>query len=166
MDDKNLTFAPLFKAFTKAFGADTIIMPGSESYTAIERGLVDAWLYPAGSAVPMGLHEVIKYYIDHPFWADYAGMILNLSKWNSLPKNLQKVMQDTLLDMAPDFGQKNLADELKYRKVALDKGVTPIRFSPEDAKWYLDTIYGATWNWRIESLPETAPKIKQIIDPD
>lgn len=157
--------APLFKAFSKAFGADMIVMPASESYTAMERGLVDSWLYPAGSAVPLGLHEIAKYVIDHPYWADYVGMIVNLNTWNSLPKHLQKVMQDTLRQMAPELGQKNIEAEQKYLQTAIKAGVKPIKFSPEDAKWYMDTIYDATWKWRLASLPETGPKIKAIIDP-
>jgi len=157
--------APLFNAFTKAFGADMIVMPASESYTAIERGMVDGWLYPAGSAIPLGLHERIKHYVDHPFWGDYAGVIVNLSKWNSLPKHMQKVMQDTLRETAPEFGRRNTQAELDYLKVARNAGVKPIKFSPDDAKWFLDTIYNSTWKWRLESLPITGPKVKQIIDP-
>ena len=157
--------APLFKAFTKAFGADMVIMPASESYTALERGLVDAWLYPAGSAIPLGIYEITKYVIDHPFWADYVGMILNIKKWNSLPEHLQKVLQDTLREMAPELGRMNNEAEAKYINMAKDAGVKFIKFSPEDAKWFLDTIYGATWKWRIEAQPETATKIKQLIDP-
>jgi TRAP-type C4-dicarboxylate transport system substrate-binding protein len=156
---------PLFRAFAKGFGADMVIMPMSEAYTAIERGLVDAWIFPAGSLVPLGVHKIIKYAIDHPFWADYAGLIVNLKKWNSLPNPLQKLMQDTLREMAPDLGRKNIEAELKYRNVAKKAGVEFFKFSPDGAKHYLDTIYETTWKWQLGRIPETGGKLKKILDP-
>jgi len=156
---------PMVLPVTKALNMDLKSVPLSEAYTALERGLVDGWLAPASGILPTSAQEQIKYGIDHPYFTDHVVMVINLDTWKKLPANLQKLLQDTQASMAPELGRLNDEDEAKARKIFADAGVKYIKFSPDDAKSYLDTIYNAMWDDFTKKMPDTAPEIRKLISP-
>lgn len=82
------------KVFTKA-GGSAVLSPGSELYTNLERGVLDAleWIGPYHDYL-MGFHKIAKYYYS-PGWQEATGvleLIINKSAFNSLPKDLQFII--------------------------------------------------------------------------
>ncbi len=83
------------KVLNKA-GATTILSPGSELYTNLERGVLDAleWVGPYHDFV-MGFHQVAKYYY-YPAWHEPTGccdLFVNKSSFNNLPKSYQTMIE-------------------------------------------------------------------------
>ena len=88
---------------------------------------------------------------------------MNLDRYNSLPEHLQKVIDQAYLDLekiAADMGHKIVASAKK--KLIEEGGMTPITFSPEDAKYYTELAYSARWEFLYEQYPEWAPKIFEL----
>lgn len=123
--------------FLKALGAVPVDMPPSEMYSAVEKGLVDGVAYNAPHCVSYQLYDVTKYYIDHPFWSGVVSTLMNLNKWNSLPKHLKELISDTTIKLEPEI-EKYLNDE-QERSIAKmkEKGMQPIVFSEADAKTFI-----------------------------
>jgi TRAP-type C4-dicarboxylate transport system substrate-binding protein len=156
---------PMTNPIGRVLGIDIKVIPLSEVYTALERKVVDGWISPAGGIVGSGAYEQLKYAIDHPFFADYVVIIMNLNKWKSLSTNLQALLQDTLLTMAPELGAMNQNDEMKARQKFRDGGVQFIKFSQADSEWYLNSIYDAMWNDWIKRMPQTGPEFRKLLSP-
>ncbi len=78
----------------KALGGAITIMPGSEIYTALATGVVDAITYTGVTQMyAMGLHEVAKYLImpaTNP--CIIPEYIINKKLWNGLPDDLKAVL--------------------------------------------------------------------------
>ena len=151
--------------FFKAFGLVGVSMPLGDVYAAMDRGLVDGWACSPASAWSRGLYEVTKYRITPGFLgANNVTVLVNLDTWNGLPKHLQDLMIQTMIDIEPmleDYYTDVLQETLQ--KVT-DGGVNPIEFSAADAKWYLDTIYRAKWEEAKENLsPELYTKVREMI---
>lgn len=77
-------------------GATTVLSPGSELYTNLERGVIDAleWVGPYHDYL-MGFHQIAKYYY-YPGWHEPTGVLelmVNKSKFDSLPSDLQEVIK-------------------------------------------------------------------------
>jgi TRAP-type C4-dicarboxylate transport system substrate-binding protein len=90
---------------------------------------------------------------------------MNLNKWKGLPANLQNILHDTLINMAPELGRINNEDEIKARKVFRDGGLQYVKFSSADAEWFLNTIYDAMWkNWE-KQMPRTVPELRKLLTP-
>ncbi|MCA8926729.1 MAG: TRAP transporter substrate-binding protein DctP [Alphaproteobacteria bacterium] len=78
----------------KANGASIVTIPGEEQYTAMSTGVIDAsnWGSPYGF-VAVKLHEVAKYYLGPSLINfDMEDMFMNMRAFNSLPADLQAVM--------------------------------------------------------------------------
>ena len=83
------------KALAKA-GANVVLMAGSEVYTALERGTIDAteWVSPFHDE-RIGLYRAAKNYY-YPGWHEPGtNLELTISKpaWDSLPKDLQAIVK-------------------------------------------------------------------------
>ena len=83
------------KVFKKA-GGNPVLMAGSEIYTALERGTLDAteWVGPFHD-MRLGLNRAAKYYY-YPGWHEPGTvfeLMINNTKWSLLPEDLQKIVQ-------------------------------------------------------------------------
>jgi TRAP-type transport system periplasmic protein len=156
---------PMTNPIAGVLGVNIKVIPLSEVYTALERKVVDGWISPASGIVASGAYEQLKYGIDHSFFADNVVIIMNLNKWKSFSTNLQNILQNTLLAMAPELGAINQNDEAKARQTFREGGVQFIKFSPDDAEWYINSIYDAMWNAWIKQMPQTVPEFRKLLSP-
>ena len=72
-------------------------LPGGDIYPALEKGTIDAaeWVGPYDDA-KLGFNKVAKYYYYPGFWegGPVVHCLINLDKWNELPKNYQAILSD------------------------------------------------------------------------
>ena len=150
--------------FTRALGASPVNVPKRDWYISVDRGVVDGYCLPAGNMVNYKLHEVTKYIIDHGFNLNHEALFMNLKKWNSLPKHLQKLMTEVAVEMEPDVRDFFIKDTKRARKLMKDAGIKFIKFSPADAKRYLDVIYNTLWQeYKAVAGPEIFAETKKIM---
>lgn len=77
-----------------SMGAEGVFLGGSEVYTALATGVVDAVRWgSADQNLDKGFHEVAKYYIKPaPMPAPNNHIIVNQATWDSLPADIQQIM--------------------------------------------------------------------------
>jgi TRAP-type mannitol/chloroaromatic compound transport system substrate-binding protein len=137
-------------------------LPGGDIYPALERGAIDAteWVGPYDDE-KLGFFKIAKNYY-YPGWWEPCSMyhvMINLEKWNSLPKLYQEAMisaaREANLDMVAEYDAKNRL-ALQRLKAA---GVKLHRFSDE----ILDGCHKAAFEMYDEEAAKN-PKFKAIYD--
>ena len=122
-------------------GASTVIIPGDEAYSALERGVVDAleWAGP-GQNVKSGFHKIAKYIIT-PGIHYASGMtecIINLDAWNKLSDH-DKLMVETaaqlnLYESYAHYGEFDLDGWKQLKEAAAAGGNEFIQLDPSFIK--------------------------------
>jgi TRAP-type C4-dicarboxylate transport system substrate-binding protein len=150
---RKISSIPLTNAGLEALGAVPVNVPAPERYSAVERGVVDGYALTVVGAVGYKLQPKTKIMIDHAYGSkNQIGIFVNLDKWKSLPKHLQKVMQEVAIEIESEAkGYYNRLEE-KGRKSFLAAGTKFVKFSPADAKSYIDTLNNALWGQAKEIL--------------
>jgi TRAP-type C4-dicarboxylate transport system substrate-binding protein len=77
-----------------ALGASPEMVTVPDSYTALERGMVDAQLTPLETVHSMKLDELAKYITMADIGGTVIATAMNLDTWNSLPLDIQKTIED------------------------------------------------------------------------
>ena len=77
-------------------GVTQVTMPGSEIFTALQTGAIDAaeWIGPYND-VSLGLHKAARYYY-YPGWHEPGPSLqctINKEAWNTLPEDLQEIVK-------------------------------------------------------------------------
>jgi len=97
-------------------GGSTVTLPGSELYTSLQTGVIDAteWVAPYND-MALGLHEVAKYYY-YPGWHEPGPtleLIINKDAFEGLPVDLQK-----MVEVAARYANQDMLDEYTARNNA------------------------------------------------
>ncbi len=79
-----------------ALGAVPIDMPANQIYNNLDRGVIDATMIPMSAALDFKLIEVAKYFtLNAPLGRSPFLFGMNGDRYNKLPANLKKVLDDT-----------------------------------------------------------------------
>ncbi len=116
----------------EALGANPVSIPYGDTYMALKTGVADGQENPLANIGDMKFFEVQKYMtmIDYQFHPEPIDV--NLDVWNSLPSDLQEVLQAGAWIYTDE--QNRLRRELNehYYDMIVDGGVTV--YSPTDAE--------------------------------
>jgi TRAP-type C4-dicarboxylate transport system substrate-binding protein len=154
--------AAKYDKMMKRLGMVPVTIESSETYTALQRGVVDGFGWPTIGPRELGWLENTKYVIDVPFYARQNTFILmNLDAWNKLPKDAQVKLEDITVKFEGDmkaYFEKAIAQE----KAEMAKiGVKRIKFSPEDTRKYLEAADDSF----LEDLDKKMPDQVKILRP-
>jgi TRAP-type mannitol/chloroaromatic compound transport system substrate-binding protein len=145
----------------KRAGAVPVNMPGSEIYTALQTGSIDAtdWVGPYND-VAFGLHQTARYYY-YPGWQEPGPTlecIVHRAAWERLPPDLQAIVriacQAANLDMLSDYMARN-ASALAQLEA---EGSVEIRAFPDSVLSGLRDITAAV----VEELAAQDPMVARV----
>ena len=103
----------MVSAVFKAAGARPVNLPGSEVYTALDKGVIDAADYSTfNTNQEQGLHKIAKNPVYPGFHSmPLIDMTINADKWKALPADLKSIMETSakamFVQMAYDFEIKD-----------------------------------------------------------
>ncbi|MDG2107607.1 MAG: TRAP transporter substrate-binding protein [Woeseiaceae bacterium] len=140
-------------------GGTPITLPGSEIFTSLQTGAIDAteWVGPYND-LSFGLHKAARYYY-YPGWQEPGpGLecIINQDAWNSLPTDLQAIVEITCqsitTDMAAEYTNGN-ANSLQ--QILADENIQ-LRPFPEEVLQHLKVITSEVVAELMESDPSSS----------
>ena len=101
---KKIRSTGLGSALVKFLGASPVRLPGSEQYTAFQRGTIDGTVFPFRAIRDYKLFEVVKYMIMPPFYpGGEFGIIANRDAYNELSPADRKIVSDTCLEWSKNI---------------------------------------------------------------
>jgi TRAP-type C4-dicarboxylate transport system substrate-binding protein len=121
-----------------ALGATPVAMPMGETYDALSRGVVDGSMAPYEALQGWKWGEVVKYTVED-WGASYStGMfvVMNKDKWNSLPPDVQKIIEKVNEEYIEKQGKTWDEIEKAGRDFTISRGNKIVSFlQDEDWRW-------------------------------
>lgn len=147
-----------------ALGASPVTLPQEETYTALERGLVDGAGEKDIGIMKWGWHEVLKYMIDEPFFGGNNGVVVvNLDSWNRLPKQWQDLLAEVGKEIDSELWDFYAKVREEERQKVQDAGVEFLKFSPEDGDRYRAIAMSAGWEALKKAVdPAVYAKLRKL----
>jgi TRAP-type C4-dicarboxylate transport system substrate-binding protein len=159
----NIRVMSLYAPFTKALGASPITMPPPKLYHALERHIVDGFMFPTFGITGYAWQEVTKYKIDPQVFQAEPAIAVNLDSWNKIPKHLQELM----MDVAKIMEYWGPADSMWVKEVEEDvikkAGMQVVSLAPKDAEIFYNLAYETTWTKLLEEAPEYSKRLRKMI---
>jgi TRAP-type C4-dicarboxylate transport system substrate-binding protein len=166
-DIKGMKFRTASPHVTKAlkiFSAVPVNMPVTETYTALERGVVDGTVLPWEGNFIFKLAEILKYGTETDFYTITMMVVMNQRKWNSLPDNIKKIIDDTTgMAMSKEAGRVYDVTNEPMKNLCLKKGMKAIKLDPTEKKKLEELTIPLRNEWNEEMNAKGLPG-KAVLD--
>jgi len=139
------TGGPYGPKIFKAFGASPSTLPFPDTYMNLDKGVVDAATSTIDSYYSWKYGEVTKYFLEVRTAQATLNMFMNLEKWNSLPPDIQKILEELSGDYMVDvFDREQWKGESIGKELSIKEwGIEFIELTPEEA---------ARWNQLLQPV--------------
>src|SRR5690606_1776537 len=129
--------APTTLATYRAYGANPTAMAFTEVYNGLQQGVVEGQENPLANIYSMKFYEVQKYMTRTSHVYHTYAAVMNKAAWESLPEDLQKVVQDAF-DVARDYARElTQQDEENILKEIKDQ-IEIIELTPEGREAFIE----------------------------
>ncbi|GGX47247.1 TRAP transporter substrate-binding protein [Saccharospirillum salsuginis] len=152
----------LVQSVFAAAGASPVNLPGSEVFTGLSKGVIDAADYTVFSTNhSAGMHEVAP----HPVYPGFHSLpllevVMNLEEWNELPEDIQAILTVSARDFANDIStQLAMADVDAVKEAQANPDITIHNWSDAERKEFR-AIARTQW----EAYAEQSPNAQKVYD--
>lgn len=160
--------SPASAAIAKGLGATPETLPTSEIYEALVKGVVDAIDFGYGALFSFGWNDVVKYTTEVGIDGNTNAWLVNPAKWDSLPKDLQKLLLTSFEDYCVVSMWCSEKREAHHRDLMLKKyaarGAEPPYKLPEDEKARWVAALQPVWGDWIKKADAAGYPGKAILD--
>jgi TRAP-type transport system periplasmic protein len=126
-------------------GASVVKIASAETYEGLQRGIVDGALRNTISLVEFKEYEVMKYIISPPVASPFGAVFIGDGKWNSIPKNLQAVIRETMIATESEANKYyNTMDKTRLKEVLEKHGMKFVQLGDKDTARLNDIRGGNT----------------------
>ena len=159
----NVRVMSLYLPFTKALGAAPVTVAPPDVHQALERGIIDGFMFPTFGITGYAWHEVTKYKINPEVFQAEPVCVVNLDTWNKLPKHLQEL----LMDVAEIVEYWGVADSLWVKEsdedVLMKAGMEIIDLPKKDADAFRELANKTTWELLEKEAPDYCKRLRPLI---
>jgi TRAP-type C4-dicarboxylate transport system substrate-binding protein len=128
------TVSPAVTDALKLFGSIPVEMPITETYTAMERGVVDGTVIDWGGFRVFKLDDLTRFSTVTDFYVVTMAVVMNKRKWAKLPDDVKDVLsKNSGLVLSKWCGEAYDGFDIPSKKHVADKGIEIIDL-PESAK--------------------------------
>ncbi len=149
------------KVFAAA-GAAPVNLPGSEVFTSLSKGVIDAADYTVFSTNQAnGLNDIAPHPVQPGFHSlPLIDVSISQKKWDKLPENLQKILTQSVKDFAVDITTTlKKADDEAVAKARKNPNITIHDWSSEERKKFRNI---AQAEWKV--FAKSSPNAQKVYD--
>ncbi|WP_236005992.1 TRAP transporter substrate-binding protein [Paradesulfitobacterium ferrireducens] len=147
---KQLRIAGALTPIMKALGAAPVGMSQAEAPEALQTGIIVGNVSSREVLKDFKLAEIEKYVTDYPLTLNTFVAVMNKDVWNSLPPDVQKVIDELNSEMAVfagDYLDNHVKEAMEWSKK--EQGLKVVTLDPEEKK---------KWDILIQPLQDQAVK--------
>ncbi len=120
--------------FLAKLGASVVVLPGTEIYSALDKGVVEATNWSVVSDNDrLGFHKIAPYFTYPGFHSMPIGdFAVNQKEYEKLPADIKAILTAACREWACDLAERLNLEDLRVVHEAKAKGITPIAWSKEE----------------------------------
>ncbi|MBL0421964.1 TRAP transporter substrate-binding protein DctP [Ramlibacter sp. AW1] len=153
---------PIYREFFQSMGGTVLTIPPGETYTALERGVIDGYGWPVSGIFDLSLQEHTRFRVEPGFYNTEVGVLVNLNTWNRLNAKQKQVLTDAAVWME-NLNLDNAKMWEAEKKKQAEAGIKAIEFPPAEAAAYSKRATETIWSSINQRSPEHGPKLRQLL---
>lgn len=154
---------PAIAPAIKALGGNPVVLPMTQIYTAMERGVVKGFATGV-SGVAKKYKGLIGAYVTPGFYRATFHFLANPKSWAKVPAATQAKVINFVRNADPATYEASWSPSLKagYEQLAAD-GVKAVKFSAAEEAKFKSTVLEAAWNAVKAKDPKNGPTLQKML---
>jgi TRAP-type C4-dicarboxylate transport system substrate-binding protein len=153
-----------YERLYKALGISGVGIKPAETYTALERGVVEGTMWPLAGPREQGWIRFLKYFINQPLWEKSNLVILmNLDTWKKLSDDEKTKLEEVTASFEREMVAHFQAAERAEYDLLMKEGIQAIELSPSDNQRLLKLSYDVEWAELEKKIPDLVPQLKKAL---
>ncbi len=152
----------------KMLGISPVMVGMPDTYTDLQKGVMDGMMIPWEAIYTFRQYEVVKYYTYFPSFVVYFTQAVNLDAWNSLPSDVQKQIESVCGLEGSKFWGKNMFDTAEgAAKDIIKEGGYPLienTLSAGDVAKLREMSQPLWEKWVQDNVAAGHPEAQEILD--
>ena len=162
-ENRKIRVFPAIAPAVAALGASPLVLPMTEIYTAMERGIVKGFVTGV-SGTARQYKGLLGAYVEPGFYRATFHFLVNPRAWNKIPAATRAKVVDFVRNVEPPTYEASWNERLKNGYADLGKtGVKTVRFSPEEEKKFARTVLEAAWAAVRKKAPEEGKRLQSML---
>lgn len=149
-------------AIVEKLGGTPVSIPYADTYTALERGVVDGFGATSTGVVAPRLHEVVDYVLDEPFYSLASPMMVNGTVWDSLSAEIQDELTRIGLIYESEVEAFNIAALQEEDDTLKAAGVQFVQLPAEEAQKFRAVVDDLGWTGFLAANAEAGEEIMAL----
>jgi TRAP-type transport system periplasmic protein len=145
-------------AALQLFGAVPVTQPVTETYTSLERGVLDGVVMPYDGIVIFKVNELLKYYTPADFYSMVFWVAMNKKKFESLPEDIKKVIEENSgLPFSRAHGKSFDESYASMKQICIKTGMQEVNFPETEMQKLIETTAPLKEKWVKEMEAKGLP---------
>ncbi len=154
---------PAIAPAVAALGASPLVLPMTEIYTAMERGIVKGFVTGV-SGTAKQYTGLLGAYVEPGFYRATFHFLVNPRAWNKIPAATRARVVDFVRNVEPPTYEASWKTRLKNGYADLGKtGVKTVRFSADEEKKFARLVLEAAWAAVRKKAPEEGKRLQSML---
>ena len=123
LDGTQIRVTSAYREWITALGGSNVVLPATDVFTAMERGVVGGLVWPALGFTDLGVYKFTKYRVGPPVWQLDFVIMMNGDKWDKLPQAaktaLERAAAEHEIDTQTRFGESRAKEEAILKKAGV-----------------------------------------------
>ena len=146
----------------KLMNGTPVVIPGPETYSAMEKGVVNGAVWPAAGVYTMKWYEIAKYRVRPSFGTSNEPLLFNMAAWSKLTAEEQKWIRGAGR-ATEEYMLKEGDVTLAKEDAELDKlGMKILQLPPDKAEQIKKTFAASLWEVAEQCCADGAKELHEI----
>lgn len=146
--------AIIYSEGAKGLGFRTSSIAYSDTYTAIQTGVVDGWLGGPANLNYLYFRDVINNFYNYQYNQESTLIYMNEKTFRSLLPEDQEAIEKIIREACAGSIKTAEEDDEKYRNLLEEEGITVVNFTDEERAAFADYIRTNVWPKFAENTSE------------
>jgi len=166
-EGKVMRSAPIQRPLIEVLGAEAVSMEGGEIFTAMERGVIGGFAWPAFGIVDLGLNEVTDYRIDPGFGQSAVPIVMNVEAFETLSEENRAALEEIAREVEREMYEQTQERLGKMESTLEEQDVQIIKLPPDEADALTKLAYESGWQRLMETAdPERVEELRELTTPE
>lgn len=146
----------------RLFGGEPVVMPGSQIYSALDKGVIDGAAWPAAGMLSMKHYEVAKYKVRPTFGFSTLPILMNMDSYEKLTREERDILLQagyrTELEMPWIGDQMQAEEDVKLTEL----GVKITRVPAEKVPAMREAFAESNWENGMQCCGKAAKELRAL----